>query len=209
MGFRFKSAAAVAVGTFNIYIIQPNWLSQVGLIGEGAQIEMEADFSRPGFRFKPTGASIRWSIHPDRIILDTEQADADCGAPLAVVLEHLRWTPLFGIGTNLVFEAPLSDIDRVRSLFIEPSPREGFAVGQRTAHIALVKDQQRFNLQIATPQKPENEVLTLSINVHTAIEQSLLPLQANALAIESCRHFIPHRDEAVSLARDVFRIEVN
>lgn len=209
MGFRFKSAAAVAVGTFNIYIIQPNWLGQIELIGRDVQIEMEADFSRPGFRFRVSGESMRWNVHPDRIVLDTEDAGTDCGRPLADVLRNLRWTPLFGIGTNLVFEAPLSDLDRLASRFVNVPPKDGFSVGQRTSHVALIKDKQTFNLQIATPQKPENEVLTLSINVHTSIEQGMPQLQANEMAIDACNHFIAHRDEAASLARDVFGIEVN
>src|SRR5437667_1502871 len=112
--FAFKKAAAVAVGTFNMYIIQPNWLVQVGLFKEGVRVQMQADFTRPGFRFSAEETSYWWNVRPDRLILETESPEIDCGEPLRIVLDTLRWTPLTGIGTNLEFEADIGIVETLR-----------------------------------------------------------------------------------------------
>ena len=51
MSFRFTSASCVAVGTFNIYIIQPQWLAQMGVWLKGEKFNLQTDLSRPGFKF--------------------------------------------------------------------------------------------------------------------------------------------------------------
>ena len=87
MPFRFKKSSCVAVGTFNIYIIQPPWLRKVAILpAELAGVTMEAKLDEPGFRFTPAKLPIQWIVKPDRIEVLTTYPKYDCGSPVAEVL---------------------------------------------------------------------------------------------------------------------------
>ncbi|HUE70287.1 MAG TPA: hypothetical protein VMP01_05305 [Pirellulaceae bacterium] len=209
MSFRFRNAASVVAGTFNIYIVQPNWLAQVGILEEGATSQMWADLDRPGFRFRVKDSMLTWNVRPDRITLESGSPNDDCGSPLEKVIGALQWTPLMGVGTNLQFAADLDELPRLRYKCPTFEPPSGFSQGQSTWHAALVKDQHTFNFQIAVspPTKvPQNVVL--SINVHTEIARDLKQLDANAVGQAACRKFVGHCNEAVELAKNVFGMEI-
>jgi hypothetical protein len=58
VAFRFSNSTAVAAGTFNIYVIQPQWLSEVKIFREGMKLQMASDFRRPGFRYSAEELSV-------------------------------------------------------------------------------------------------------------------------------------------------------
>ena len=71
MPFRFDSANCVAVGTFNIYIIQPSWLSDRWIIPKGVKVAIGSRFDEPGFRFHPQ-LRAQWVVKPSVIEVNTE-----------------------------------------------------------------------------------------------------------------------------------------
>lgn len=212
MSFRFQKAAAVAVGTFNMYIIQPPWLSQLGLLEEGVPLEMKADFNRPGFRYRARGSSLWWNVRPDRLILESESSQADCGEPLAKVLDVLKWTPLMGVGTNVEFEGVIGILDQIRCKLPDVAMAKGFREGQRTWHVAMVRGPQTFNFQVsAVPPSEESKEgkVSLSINVHTELSKERAQLKANEMAIAACKEFKNHRDEALAIAGEILGGEIH
>ena len=76
-----RDATCTALGTFNIYIFQPDWIATrvVEAAGrsdvEGATREVQAtakllvDLGRPGLRLKAPDWSPDWTVRPDRLIL--------------------------------------------------------------------------------------------------------------------------------------------
>jgi hypothetical protein len=202
----FKKAAAVAVGTFNIYVIQPKWLAEVGIWPEGTKIQMASDLNRPGFRYRSEEFSAQWEVRPDRLILHTESANDDCGKTLADVLEKLPWTPLFGVGVNVEFHGDLNELKELPRSCSLPSGDgpDGYEVKQRTCHVGLLRSGQIFNLQLSASEKAE-----LSINVHTELRDKGKQEHITKLAQEACRAFIELRDEAVKLAKRTFALELS
>ena len=55
VAFKFQEASCVVVGTFNIYIIRPDWLGKLGLIPEGAIGKIERPLDQPGMRLSFAG----------------------------------------------------------------------------------------------------------------------------------------------------------
>ncbi len=108
MAFQFTKVNCVAVGTFNMYIIQPAWLAKVGIIPKGIGVAIESKLDEPGFRFWSPKLPVRWYVTPSRIQVETQRADADCGELVASVFKSLPETPLIA----LVFRPSL--IDRLR-----------------------------------------------------------------------------------------------
>jgi hypothetical protein len=60
VAFGFKRANCVVVGTFNIYIVQPAWLEETGIIPKGSVVSIDSKIDASGFRFSsPTRAKQR------------------------------------------------------------------------------------------------------------------------------------------------------
>jgi len=201
----FKKATAVAVGTFNIYVIQPKWLAEVGIWPDPSQVQMASDLNRPGFRYRSEGLPTQWEVRPDRLILHTFSSADDCGGLLSSVLEKLAWTPLFGIGLNVEFEGDLAELDRARTNCTPPACEvpEGYELKQRTCHLGMARGDHIFNLQLSAYEKSE-----LSINVHTDLKDKGRQGYITELARETCNRFFEIRDEAVSLATRIFALEL-
>jgi len=208
--FRFKKSAAVAVGTFNIYIVQPRWLAQIGLINKEFRVRIESDFTRPGFRFDDPGSPIRWNVRPDRLVLEGSAFGTDCGAPLVKVLRTLKWTPLTGIGTNLEFEADWSILESLKCKMPDCPPPPGYEGGQKTWHSAFSRGEQVFNFQVsANPHSLEHEgkrMAFLSINVHTEISKETDQTKASEKGQMACRQFMEHCREAVKIASEILGV---
>lgn len=211
VSFQFKTASAVAAGTFNIYIVQPRWLREVKILEGSERIKMQADYNRPGFRFKREESRIRWEVRPDRIVLDTDSPDVDCGHPLERVIEVLKWTPLMGIGTNVDFEADISILETLRYRPHECTTPDGFRVRQKTWHVGLEQGAQLFNFQVSVeggPTGDDPEKVSLSINVHTEITKDKSHEVGNEIGREACRNFLAHRRKAVQLVSDLLNTEI-
>ncbi len=205
MALQFKKATAVAVGTFNIYVIQPKWLTEIGQISEGARVKIEANFDRPGFRFSYEDGSICWAVQPDRLVIESTSASDDCGSKLAEILDKLKWTPLRAIGINAEFGGDASELESLADSCGLPNchiPSE-YELKQRTIHVAVKKQSQVFNAQLSAHEKGE-----LSVNVHTDLDQNSRQEDINKAAIEVCGRFHGLLDEATKLASTFFNLEL-
>src|SRR5262249_28353687 len=109
MAFRFLKASCVAVGAFNVYIVQPNWLSAKGIFLQGVEVAIEAKLDEPGFRFSSPRLKVCWFVTPTRIVIEAEDENEDCGKSMATLLAWLPETPLSAIGNNAYFRAPLNE----------------------------------------------------------------------------------------------------
>lgn len=65
MDFTFKHSSCVAVGTFNIYIVQPKLLAEMGVFETEQPVLVSGDLTRPGIRFEVNNAL--WTVRPDRL----------------------------------------------------------------------------------------------------------------------------------------------
>lgn len=206
MAFRFSDSTAVAAGTFNVHVIHPKWLAEVGLLPDGTKVRMSSDFRRPGFELSPEGMNVKWDIKPDRLIIVSKSRQEDCGGILASVLEALPWTPLLGVGVNVEFTGLPEDIDGLPESCSLPSCQdvEGYGLRQRTMHIGLTRGPHIFNMQVSSHEKVE-----LSINVHTELGKKPSQREACELAIETCRNFFALREEATDLAKKILGVELS
>lgn len=206
MAFQFSKANAVAVGSFNVYIIQPKWLAEIGLMAKGVKVRMETDFNRPGLRFSSEDSPFSWHIRPDRITLDTEDSSADCGSKLADVLEKLPWTPLLAVGMNTEFKGEVADIDNIpaRPDLLHCIPPAGYEFAQRSLHLALKHGDQLVNVQVS-------DLLTsaeVSVNWHTELKDKSNQSEANLAAQQSCRKFFAAREAGLLLAKKLYGLEL-
>jgi hypothetical protein len=206
VAFRFIKANSIAVGTFNIYIIQPKWLAEIGLMKKGVKVKLATDFNRPGFRYVADELPIHWQIFPDRIMLESDDAAIDCGTMMAEILDKLPWTPLIAIGANVEFSGKTAELHRLPKSCSLPICGEvdGFEIRQRSAHLSHQRGDQNFNVQVSdTIQQAE-----LAINVHTELKDK--PQQElNRIAQDACRNFLSHRNDAVALAQKLFNVEIS
>ena len=160
MSFHFTSASCVAVGTFNIYIIQPQWLAEMGVWPEGAKCSIQTDLSRPGFKFhRIENDPLRWRVRPESLVVETDESGADCGKPIADVLRHLEWTRIEAVGSNESYSCPIANasdlIDRV--LPLGEGPPEGYADSQRSWHRAFMRNGALTNVQLSVNPADDND----------------------------------------------------
>lgn len=199
MAFRFIKASCVAVGAFNIYIVQPQWLTSKGLIPAGA-VGLEAKLDEPGFRIRSPLQRVQWLITPTRVALETVDQEEDCGALMARLLKFLPETPLTAMGNNAHYEELLEE-DIPHPPFPTDFPvvdtLSGFSLQQRSFHIGVVRGNCVFNAQVSLTCK-RAELVT---NAHCQV----LP-GGSAVAEEHARHFKDHRGVGVELAQHHLRV---
>jgi hypothetical protein len=201
VGFRFKKASCVVVGTFNMYIVQPAWLAKIGLIPEGVAVVIASKLDEPGFRYSSPKLTSRWFVTPSRIEVETESPDEDCGNLVATVLEKLPWTPLVGIGNNTVYSAGLDELDRLPALnCFNPAAPEGYELAQRSFHLGVGRGEEMFNLQLSIVK----EEIEISANTHRELRD-----RESGSAQETARNFFGHRRESENLLRDLFQVDID
>ena len=61
----------VAIGSFNIHIIQPRWLVAERIIESNQEIELKANLEEPGFRLSFPDKNMTWIVHPSRLIIES------------------------------------------------------------------------------------------------------------------------------------------
>jgi hypothetical protein len=161
----------VALGTFNIYIIQPAWLKAVGLIDDSIeQIVLESDFRRPGFRMQlPT---LTWYVEPTRIMLETSHPQTDCGVAMSTIINKLPFTPLHAVGVNASYEALLQDVDL--SMWRHPASDRSLGSELALQHsgwgASFRKGRQTYNVQLVV--NAEQNVATASTNVELRLSDA-------------------------------------
>lgn len=200
MAFTFKRATCVAAGTFNMYVIQPTWLTKIGILKKGIEVTISTHMDEPGFRYIPVKSPFQWFVTPRSIEVETREPEEDCGSQVATVLEFLPWTPLVALGNNAIFTAPLDDLNRLREDFRKsPQPPEGWSMKQRSVHFGLSRGGAVTNLQLSITQ----EELELSVNVHTELRK-----MESAVAQAAARRFLQDRREAEALIQQLFGVTI-
>jgi hypothetical protein len=200
VAFTFKKASCVVAGTFNMYVIQPPWFTKIGIFPKGIEVAIGTHLDEPGFRYAPTKNPFRWFVTPHRVEVETRDPEGDCGAPMASVLEALPWTPLVALGNNVIYTAPLADLDGLREEFRRsPQAPEGYAMKQRSMHFGLSREGAVMNLQLSiTPEE-----LELSVNTHTELRK-----KESEDAQAAARRFIQDRRDAETLIQQLFGVSV-
>ena len=85
--FAFKKSSCVALGTFNIYVIQPALLADMGVIEPNDQlVRFEGDLTQPGFRFGATHCG-NWTVRPERLAVESCDPEFDCGRHVGACVE--------------------------------------------------------------------------------------------------------------------------
>jgi hypothetical protein len=207
VAFRFQKASCVVVGTFNMYILHPQWLAKHEIIERGMEVAVETNLAQPGFRFQFPKFKAVWSVAPNRVVIETQDPHTDCGTFVAKVLVTLPHTPLFALGNNAVYRADLSELDALAPAmrdFPRPkSPNEGETVAQNTFHVAVKRAEHEVtNLQIALTE----EWIELSCNVHTKLEEQA---DAAAAAMAAAKRFFEDRTYSKTLAQHLFGTSID
>ena len=196
MAFRFEKASCVVVGTFNMYILHPQWLVRNKIIDDSIEVGFETNLTQPGFRFRFEKAL--WNVAPDRLTIETQDPEVDCGKVIADILGRLPHTPLIALGNNTQYHANLSELEvlsqAIRDFPRTESPTPDNKVVQRTFHVGIKRaEQETVNLQIAIK---ENSI-ELACNVHVDLVGRGTPSDS---AIAAAERFFDDRVESKLLA---------
>ena len=209
MAFRFQKASCVVVGTFNMYILHPQWLAKHEIIERGMEVGIETNLTQPGFRFQFPKDNATWIVAPNRVVIETRDPQTDCGSVIAKVLKVLPETPLFGLGNNAVYEYEAGPSERdafapaIRDFPWPESPNEGETIGQKTFHVGVKRTEYEVaNLQIAFRE----DEIELSCNLHTKLEDRS---EANAAAITAAERFFDDRTYSKILAQHFFGTSID
>jgi hypothetical protein len=190
----FSKASCIAVGAFNIYIIQPEWLTKVEILGQGEELLVETNFSEPGFRFRSQKSSFLWTVSPTRIVVESTDPSENCGAMIARVLGLLPHTPLQAIGNNAFYAAPLEEL-------AEPVPETpaGYEITQRSLHTALRKEGAVYNVQRSITK----ERISFQCNVHFDLKEK------SPEFVQACaKKFFDNRIESEVLLCHIFKVQI-
>jgi len=201
VAFTFLEASCVVVGTFNIYIIRPDWLGKIGVLPEGSDVKIETQMNQPGIRITSARLGARWTVSPTRLVLETSDANENCGQTLDRILESLPHTPLMALGLNVAYRGDASSIDHWQEKTAFPPSRapEGYELKQRTWHIGVKRGEQVFNLQMSESE----EGVEIHVNVHTELLNRDIDF-----ARETARQFLQCRQTAQSLVRYIFNARI-
>jgi hypothetical protein len=207
MPFRFQKASCVVVGTFNMYILQPPWLAKRGIIEKDTEVFIESNLSRPGLRFRFPKQDFVWAVAPDKVAVESNRSDIDCGKPIASVLDALPETPVFAVGNNITYEAGRGELnDLAQYLRDFPRPErtvEGHGIAQQTFLFSVKRDDHDFvNLQLSLTE----EKLELSCNAHRKLDDH--PGGAREAAA-AARQFFEDRRQSEGLAQQLFGVTIS
>jgi len=207
VAFRFQKASCVAVGTFNMYILHPQWLAKHEIIEPGTEVGIETNLTQPGFRFRFPDRKATWNVTPNRLVIESQDPGLDCGAAIARVLRILPETPLFALGNNVHYRADLSELEHLSAAIRDyprtAAPASGQSVARRTFHVAVKRtDLETVNLQVSFKE----EEIELACNVHTDVGKHDKPNEA-AVAAAEC--FFDHRAECKALAQHFFGTSID
>ena len=202
MPFAFDKSSCVAVGTFNIYILNPPWLGKKDILPKNATVRGLANLLQPGFRYEVEGMPQTWTVSPTRVEVESRSVGFSCGNLVAKLLRVLPETPVFGIGNNFHFTAKLDQIDEVadpvRGLLLAQS---GSTVA-RACHFSVKRD----DITIAHLQiRADDEHVEFSCNVHSNVEGRPDP---NAEAVAAADRFIDDHLLSLDLGNQFFGLRL-
>jgi hypothetical protein len=183
-----------------MYVVQPPWLSKIGVFPQGTKVAIWSKFDEPGFRYQPENLPMRWSVTPGRIEVESDSLTEDCGSRVAEVLSKLPWTPLIAIGNNAVYEATLSELEEIPGLSqFNPAMPEGYELFQRSFHLGAAHGNQQFNLQLSVMK----ELIEISVNANTDLAG-----KESVDAQMTARSFFEHRTQSESLIANLLKVSV-
>lgn len=209
MGFRFQSSSCVVVGTFNIYIIQPKLLLEMGVIPTDCKVKLQSDFSHPGIRFEL--GDVRWNVRPERLAVESKNPEIDCGIAIGRLLEQLVWTPTMAVGVNTVFLGDAETEQQLPEHFKLPTTAK-FETVQRTCHVSCRSGDSVLNLQLNYNAGKEGAqpAVQLMLNVHTNLSEkneTRTQIELNASARQACNSFLKQREEVVDFASTILECQ--
>lgn len=183
-----------------MYVIQPAWLAEVGILPFEIDVEIYSKFDEPGFRFTSPKLPTRWVVTPTRVQIESDKPNEDCGSALAKVLEKLPWTPIAAVGNNALYRAPLDEVPSLpfQDVF-STSAVGGFTVAQRAVGFGLKRGDTRFNVNVATTE----DEIELSVNAHTECRG-----HKSEYAQRAVRNFFADRKTGEELIADLFKASV-
>jgi hypothetical protein len=200
VAFRFRRSTCVAVGTFNMYIVQPPWLAKIGILPKGTSVTVASKLDEPGFRFSFPKFPFRWFVSPSRMEVETESWQLDCGEKVGKVLESLPWTPLIAIGNNTIYTAAIAELGNLpEDVRRESEMPQGYEFAQRSFHHCVKREDRSFNLQLSiTPEEIE-----LSVNVHTELRD-----RDSEVASRAAHRFLQDREAGEALIEHFFKARI-
>ena len=205
MAFTFKNSSCVVIGTFNIYILQPKYLAEMGVIERGHEVRLSADLSQPGIRFQIQTAN--WIVRPERLTVETDDRDFNCGETVASVLDALPWTPIKAVGINVSFQAGLERLDNLPDHVRLPRLVNSDGLTHRAMSLGIANDEFVTNFTLAA--SPEE--VSLSINVHFDVKQRL-PGRSQRQSVEDAGNFVrefeQRRNDAIKLVEEMLELEI-
>jgi len=207
VAFTFEKASCVVVGTFNMYILHPQWLERHKIIETGMEVGIETNLTQPGFRFRLPKDKAIWSVAPNRLAIESQDPKNDCGQTVAKILRALPETPLFALGNNFHYQAELSVRENlspsIRDFPETAPPSKGQSVLQRAFHTDVKRSERiMVNLQIGL----EEDDIELACNVHNELGNSE---NANEVAVAAAQRFFDDRAEVKALAQHFFGASIN
>lgn len=106
MAFRLATATAFAQGAWNIYILQPEWLREKGVLVTERPVVVQTLKAGPGLRLTTRGKrSPVWIATPFSVRVEFEKPPTgeDVGEPLTKLISALPETPLGQVGFELTY----------------------------------------------------------------------------------------------------------
>ncbi len=190
-----------------MHILTPQWLTKQGLIESGTEVGFESDLTQPGFRYRFPKNKAIWSVSPNRLAIESQAPEIDCGQVAAKILQALPETPLFALGNNTHYEAERSERESlllpIRDFPEIQPPSNEQSVLQRTFHVAINRSNHATtNLQIGIKE----ERIELACNVHNELAECEHP---GSTAVNAAERFFEDRREAKSLAQHFFGTSID
>ena len=157
--FTFIKSSCVALGSFNIYVIQPQVLTSMGVLEVDAPLAVAGDLTAPGIRFQTSEAT--WTVRPDRLAVETTSPTIDCGHLVRLVLENLLWTPVMAVGLNYTYSSARGT--GPCGILLPPDVQ---GASQCTAHVSIERGEATVNVQLSRQEEVDGEVVVRRLDRH-------------------------------------------
>jgi hypothetical protein len=195
MTFTLKKFNSVAVGTFNMYIIQPHWMTRKGFLPEGLEVRVQVNMSEPGLKFGSTELGMVWEVSPTRLVVQSELPTVNSGERLREIVHALPDTPLTAVGHNFSFIGDVSDLGTIGERLREmapalPNPQD--VLVNQTFGLVVARGERTFT--VAMTMLPDSAEISVNVN---AVVRDREPAEAWA----ALQRFQEDRNESVGILR--------
>lgn len=193
MAFQLKTATAFAQGAWNIYILQPEWLSEKGIL-VSERVKVERFVEGPGIRLTVGVKSPRWVISPYVVRYESDKpaAEDDVGGPLAKLIAALPETPLRSVGFEFGFRSKAAaDIQTV------PRP----AVGGES--------KLRYGVSVSIRRGAANYFLDLSVSTSADESAQLFAVCDEDSAAGVLQNYSLHFEAVRTIASEYWQVKIS